>query len=228
MDFTGYTDKYEVGNIKMYQADCMEMMPQAPDKFFELAIVDPIYGHNIAGGHSSENGWRSHDFWHKATHEWNTKKSDNNYFIELFRVSKNQIIWGGNYFILPVSEGWLVWDKGQREFSLADGELAWTSFDKATRIFNYSRSLSNFADVKIHPTQKPVKLYEWLLKNYAKPGDKILDTHGGSFSSAIACYNLDYAYTGIEIDADYFNAGKNRLIEHMKQGRLYDVRAKRI
>lgn len=197
-----------------------------PDKCYELAIVDPVFGHDIAGGHNAENGngWRSKDYWGKASGGWNLKKTGQDYFDELFRVSKNSIIWGGNYFQLRPSEGWIVWDKGQRDFSLADAELAWTSFERATRVFNYARALSNFKDGnRIHPTQKPVKLYEWLLLNYAKQGDKILDTHGGSMSIAIACHNLGFDLDLFELDIDYFNAGKKRLEEHQRQGRMFDA-----
>lgn len=152
-----------------------------------------------------------------------SKKTEQDYFMELFRISRNQIIWGGNYFHLRPSEGWIVWDKGQRDFSLADTELAWTSFGRATRVFNYARALSNFKDgERIHPTQKPVKLYEWLLVNYAKQGDSILDTHLGSGSSAIACHNLGFSMVGIELDKDYYDAACKRLKEHQKQERLFD------
>jgi site-specific DNA-methyltransferase (adenine-specific) len=225
MDFTGYTDKYEVGNIKLYQADCMKLMKQMQDKYFELAIVDVPFGIGVNHNMGRRAGDKSSEY---KPAVWDYEPPDREYFIELSRVSQNQIIWGANHFInlIPYSSScWIVWDKlFSEDVSFASCELAWTSFDSVVKKFTHSSARTN----GIHPTQKPVKLYEWLLKNYAKPGDKILDTHGGSFSSAIACYNLDYDYTGMEIDADYFNAGKNRLIEHMKQGRLYDVNPKRI
>ena len=205
--------------IEMLNEDCMEVMARYPDKWFDLACVDPPYGHNITGGHNNENGWKNHLYWKKATHGWNQKPTDM-YFQALFRVSKNQIIWGGNYFNLLPSEGWIVWDKGQRNFSLADGELAWTSFDKALRIFNYSRSLSNFKDNRIHPTQKPVALYKWLLHNYATPDMKILDTHGGSGSSAIACHYFGADMVWTELDKEYYDAAVARFTEQTRQVQL--------
>lgn len=187
--------------------DCMIAMQKFPNQFFELAIVDPPYGigaENHAG--SKENGWKQ---WDKK--EWDAAIPQANYFSELFRISKSQIIWGGNYMTqhLPASMGWIVWDKGQRDFSLADGELAWSSFEKAMRIFSLARA-NALQEGKIHPTQKPVKLYRWLLKNYAKPNDKILDTHLGSGSSRIAAYKMGFDFYGYEIDSDYFEAQEKR------------------
>jgi site-specific DNA-methyltransferase (adenine-specific) len=198
----------------------MEGMKRYPDKYFELAIVDPPYGIG-ANKEKPHNGWKD---W--GIKEWDNKPPNLVYFTQLQRVSKNMIIWGANHFIkefpldMQNSPCWLIWDKGQRNFSLADGEMAWTSFNTAMRIFSYSRA-SALQEGKIHPTQKPVKLYEWLLKNYAKEGDKILDTHGGSMSIAIACHNMGYDLTAFEIDKDYFEAGKKRLEEHQKQQRLF-------
>lgn len=203
-----------------YNMDCMEGMKQFPDKYFELAIVDPPYGVNLSGGRGN-SGWSNKDFWDKARDGWNLKVPSKEYFNELFRVSKNQIIWGGNYFDLAPSQCWLIWDKGQRNFSLADGEMAWTSFDKAMRIYTLSRAAANQED-KIHPTQKPVKLYEWLLIKYAKKGDKILDTHVGSASSLIACHELGFGYIGFELDADYFNEATERLEKVRSQMSLFD------
>ena len=205
--------------INLYNEDCMEGMKGYPDNHFELAIVDPPYGINKDGQKESngKHGGRKHH----DQKRWDTKIERPCYFHELFRVSKNQIIWGANYMVeyLPPSMGWIFWDKGQ-DLNQSDGELAFSSFDRALR-----RKVMNRVELlkegTIHPTQKPVKLYEWLLKNYAKPGDKILDTHLGSGSSAIACYNLDYHLTGFEIDADYFTAMKHRIEEHMKQQRLF-------
>lgn len=190
--------------------DCMEAMKGFGDKFFDLAIVDPPYGigaENHAG--SKANGWAQ---WDKK--DWDSSIPDEGYFRELLRVSKNQIIWGGNYMTqhLTASMGWIMWDKGQRDFSLADGELAWSSFDKAIRIFTMARATA-LQEGKIHPTQKPVKLYKWLLKNYAKPGDKILDTHLGSGSSRIAAYKMGFDFWGYEIDADYWQAQERRFAE---------------
>ena len=197
--------------------DCMDLLKRTPDKYFELSIVDPPYGIG-ANKEKEHNGWKSY-----GVKEWDNKIPNKDYFAELFRVSRNQIVWGGNYMteFLPPKMCWLMWDKGQRDFSLADGELAWTSFDKALRIFNMPRA-SAMKDAKdnggkIHATQKPVKLYEWILMNYAKEGDKILDTHRGSASLDIACYNLGFDLVTCELDTDYFNDGNKRLKQHQQQ-----------
>lgn len=204
--------------INIYLRDCMEAMAEMEDKAYDLAIVDPPYGiRNMNAGGRGMDGWTD---WRGK--EWDNARPTKDYFDELFRVSKNQFIWGGNYFELPPTKCLIVWDKGQRDFSLADGEVAWGSFDKSLRILTYSRAQANL-EAKIHPTQKPVKLYEWLLKNYAKPGDKILDTHGGSCSIAIACYNLGFDIDIFEIDEDYFKSGVERLEQHKKQVRLFDL-----
>ena len=207
-----------------YNLDCMNGMAQFPDKFFELAIVDPPYSElcNLHGGHKSDSkyGWRG--LWaSNKHHEWNVRPPAE-YFSELIRVSKNQIIWGGNYMTdsLYPSMGWVIWDKGQRDFSLADGEMAWTSFNKAMRIWDYSRA-KNLSEKRIHPTQKPVALYKWILKNYAKEGDTILDTHLGSGSSAIAAHDGGFEFTGIELDEEYYNAAKERIVMHQRQLNLF-------
>jgi len=204
----------KLGNITLYNADCMEIMKGFADNQFDLAIVDPPYGigaENHAG--KKENGWNQ---WEKKG--WDSKTPDKTYFNELFRVSKNQIIWGGNYMTdsLYPSMGWVIWDKGQRDFSLADGEMAWTSFNKAMRIWDYSRA-KNLSEKRIHPTQKPVALYKWILDKYAKQGQTILDTHLGSGSSAIAAHDYGYEFTGIELDSEYYEAAKKRISEHQRQ-----------
>ena len=208
----------KLGNITLYNADCMEIMKGFADNQFSLAIIDPPYGigaENHAG--KKENGWTQ---WEKKG--WDSKTPDKTYFNELFRVSKNQIIWGGNYMTdsLYPSMGWVIWDKGQRDFSLADGEMAWTSFNKAMRIWDYSRA-KNLSEKRIHPTQKPVALYKWILSKYAKQGQTILDTHLGSGSSAIAAHDYGYEFTGIELDEEYYNAAKERLILHQRQLNLF-------
>ena len=197
----------------------MELMARYEDNYFDLAIVDPPYGDNcnLKGGssHSGKNGWSGKL---AKTDKWNIEPNKE-YFKELFRVSKNQIIWGANHFIskMPYSSScWLIWDKGQRNFSLADGEMAWTSFKKAMRIFTYARAKA-LQEGKIHPTQKPVKLYEWLLQNYAKEGYKILDTHLGSGSIAIACHNLGFELTACEIDTEYYKEAMKRIEQHKAQ-----------
>ena len=202
---------------QLYLMDCMEGMKQFPDKYFELAIVDPPYGIG-AGKEKPHNGWKDYGIKH-----WDNQSPDKAYFEELFRVSQNQIIWGANHFISKISRDFscfIIWDKGQRNFSLADGEMAWTSFKKAARFFNYSRARA-LQEGKIHPTQKPVALYKWLLKNYAKQGDKILDTHVGSASSLIACYDMGFDYIGFEIDEDYYNMAQKRIEEHKAQLRMF-------
>ena len=197
--------------------DCMDLLKRTPDKYFELSIVDPPFGIG-ANKEKEHNGWKSY-----GVKEWDNKIPNKDYFAELFRVSRNQIVWGGNYMteFLPPKMCWLMWDKGQRDFSLADGELAWTSFDKALRIFNMPRA-SAMKDAKdnggkIHATQKPVKLYEWILMNYAKEGDKIVDTHRGSASLDIACHNLGFDLVTCELDTDYFKDGNKRLKQHQQQ-----------
>ena len=195
----------------------MELMSRYEDNHFDLAIVDPPYGIG-ANKEKEHNGWKSY-----GVKEWDNEIPKKEYFDELKRVSKNQIVWGGNYMteFLPPKMCWLLWDKGQRDFSLADGELAWTSFDKAMRIFTMPRATA-MQDAKnnggkIHATQKPVKLYEWLLMNYAKEGYKILDTHLGSGSIAIACHNLKYDLTACELDKEYYNAAMERIERHKQQ-----------
>lgn len=209
--------------IQITNEDNMELMKRYPDKYFDLAIVDPPYGigaENHAG--NKKNGWKQ---WDKKN--WDNSIPNKEYFNELKRVSKNQIIWGGNYFanLLDNSQCWIFWDKGQRDFSLADGELAWTSFKKSIRVFDMPRASAmqdaNNKGGKIHPTQKPVKLYEWLLMNYAKEGDKILDTHLGSGSIAIACHNLGFDLTACELDTEYYNNSLKRLKQHQAQLQMF-------
>ncbi len=198
--------------ITLLNVDCMSYMATLPDKAFDLAVVDPPYGLNITKiWGKAEYGYFE---WEKKS--WDVQAPDSEYFKELFRVSKNQIIWGGNYFPLLPTQCWLIWDKGQRDFTLADGEMAWTSFKNSLRIFNYSRATAN-KQLRIHPTQKPVALYDWILRNYAKPGQRILDTHLGSGSSAIAAHYFGCDFVGCEIDVDYFNAAKERFDRETRQ-----------
>jgi len=195
----------------------MEGMKQFPDKFFELAIVDPPYGigDKFKGGANGKMNFN--EIVNKA---WDSAPSAE-YFKELFRVSKNQIIWGGNYFDLPPTRCFITWDKEISEnFTLAMAELAWTSFDKLAKIFRLSVPKDG---LKIHPTQKPVALYKWLLTNYAKQGDKILDTHAGSASSLIACREMGFEYVGYEIDTDYYNAATKRLEAAKAQVNIIDL-----
>jgi site-specific DNA-methyltransferase (adenine-specific) len=205
----------QIGKATILHIDCMEYLATLPDKAFELAIVDPPYGIGMDGN----NNWSGSKHEKKA---WDNKPPSEDYFSELFRVSKNQIIWGANHFIDKIKTGspcWLVWDKKNDGFSFADGELAWTSFHKAVRFFRFARGEQT--DNRIHPTQKPTRLYEWILANYAKPGDKILDTHLGSGSSAIACNSLDFEMVGCELDKDYYDQACKRIEHHTKQMRLF-------
>jgi site-specific DNA-methyltransferase (adenine-specific) len=201
--------------------DCMEGMKGYPDKYFDLAIVDPPYGIGYDGvrkSSGSHGGRKAHDF-----KGWDEMTPDENYFSELFRVSKDQIIWGANYMTkhLPASMGWIFWDKGQRICN-SDGELAYSSFDRALRVAEYNR-VELQIEGTIHPTQKPIKLYKWLLSNYAKAGNKILDTHMGSQSSRIAAWDMGFDYYGFEIDPDYFRAGCERFEDFKSQLKLFQL-----
>ena len=202
--------KYKLNNF--YNEDCLEAMKEIPDKYFDLAIVDPPYGISITdSGHLGK--------YNKNGNRWDDAIPTDEYFEELFRVSKDQIIWGGNYFVLPATRCYVIWDKKRPEsFSFAMSEFAWTSFDRSAKTF-YRSPLQD--KNRFHPTQKPVALYEWLLNNYAKQGDKILDTHVGSASSLIACYNLGFDYIGFELDKDYYNQATKRLEQHKSQINLF-------
>jgi site-specific DNA-methyltransferase (adenine-specific) len=194
--------------IELLNCDCMELMAKYPDNYFELAIVDPPYG--IDAGNMGLGKGKGTD-----SREWNRKDWDKmtpnaDYFKELYRASKNQIIWGANYFEnMPATPCWVIWDKIQ-EFSGATFEMAWTSFKSPSKAFRMARCSAYVGINKIHPTQKPVKLYQWLLKNYAKEGDKILDTHLGSGSSAIAAHYAGHDFVGCELDEDYYKAAMKR------------------
>ncbi len=233
-----------------YNMDCMEAMKDYPDGYFDLAIVDPPYGiqaDNFTNGSgASKDGGRK---WGTAVRLRDEKKSDGRlnhgcgklkgrmlntsdcswdteipppeYFQELMRVSRNQIIWGGNYFPLPPTRGIIVWDKIQPWDNFSQVELAWTSFDRPAAIFRMNNCYSG----KIHPTQKPVRLYCWLLDKYAKEGDRILDTHCGSASSLVACQRLGFEYTGFEINEDYYRTAAARLEEEKNQVNMFELLA---
>ena len=204
---------------EVHLIDCMEYMKNIPDKFFELAIVDPPYGININMNMGIKKGQKKR---HKIK-KWDNEIPKQEYFIELMRISQNQIIWGGNYFYLPPTYHFIFWDKEiPNGMSFSDGEYAWTSFNKAHKKWTFN----NITNDKIHPTQKPVQLYKWLLKNYAKPGDKIFDSHGGSMSSVIACIDGGFQIVCCEIDIDYYNAGKKRILNHLDQGNIFMNRPK--
>ena len=217
-----------MSNINITNEDNMELMARYPDNYFELAVVDPPYGIGEDGEKNHSRGGLA-----KATRytpkDWDSKAPDRQYFEELKRVSKNQIIFGANHFIDNIpnanSSCWIVWDKDNTG-DFADSELGYTSFKTAVRNFKWrwngmlQQNMKN-KQKRIHPTEKPIQLYEWLLMNYAKEGDKILDTHLGSGSIAIACHNLGFDLTGCEIDKDYFEAASKRLKQHQSQQRMF-------
>jgi site-specific DNA-methyltransferase (adenine-specific) len=218
---------------ELYNMDCVAGMKHYPDKYFDLAIVDPPYDFSTsktsyvnknlkfkdrfqrAGGNKDKGG-----FVVGANHK-NSLQSppDYEYYTELFRVSKHRIIWGGNTFadILPPSMEWIFWDKRTGESYFADGELAWTSFNGSVKMF---RPKKLKAEIKIHPTQKPIELYEWILSKYAEKGQRILDTHVGSGSSRIACYLNGFDFVGFEIDKQYCEASEKRFVNAISQQRL--------
>ncbi len=204
--------------MNLIHGDCMDLMHNTPDKHFELAIVDPNYGIGEDGGDKKRN----RDYNRIVKHEkknWDNAPPPKEYFEYLFRVSKKQIIFGANYFVnhLKPSMGWVCWDK-MIGGDFSDGELIYTSFERALRIITISyHDGTHGGHLRIHPTQKPVKLYKWLLENYAKPGDKILDTHLGSGSIAIACHYMGYDLTATEIDKDYYTAAMKRIKEETAQ-----------
>lgn len=204
---------------EVYNEDCMVGMSRYPDKFFELAIVDPPYGIDINKDLSrTDEAFLAKGFISFKYKKWDRNTPGVEYFNELFRVSKEQIIWGGNYFPLPPTRCFLVWDKKFRGNKFADCELAWTSFKTSCRVFEFAGILANKG--KMHPTQKPINLYKWLLHNYAKQGDKIIDTHLGSGSSRIACYEGGFDFYGWEIDKDYFEAQEKRFQTYKSQLKL--------
>ncbi len=211
--------------IEYFNEDCMAGMARYSDKYFDLAIVDPPYGIGIDGQKESINKNPKYSRKHHEKKNWDSSIPDAEYFRELERVSVNQIVWGGNYFVEHLhkgTKGWIVWDKGQHGLTMSDCELAYSSFDCPTRVVVINR-VELLKDGTIHPTQKPIKLYKWLLTNYAKQGDKILDTHVGSASSLIACYDLGFDAVGFEIDEEYYRISRERLENHMKQLRFSDM-----
>jgi len=197
----------------VFNEDCIEVMKRYPDKHFDLAVVDPPYGISINPNMGLKSGQSKR---HKSIN-WDNSIPDSIYFDELFRVSKNQIIWGGNYFPLPPTKHFIFWDKMNPEgLSFSDGEMAWTSFDRAIRVFRRR----NTYDGKIHPTQKPVELYDWIYANYAKPNNLILDTHLGSGSSRIAAHKAGLSFVGCELDKEYIDAQEKRYKDFISQTRL--------
>lgn len=232
-----------------YHGDCMDLMAQFPDKFFDLAVVDPPYGINAANMNMGSNPTRSRNdgygsgpavstanrlkgrlnqgsgklknrLLNKSSSDWDNQPPGEEYFNELFRVSKHQIIWGGNYFNLPASRCIVCWDKLQPWENFSQFELAWTSFDKPAAMFKLSNTGGRNSEKKIHETQKPVALYKWILSKYAQSGDKILDTHMGSQSSRIAAHDMGFDFWGSELDEEYFISGCERYRKHIAQLKL--------
>lgn len=229
-----------------YNIDCMEAMKQFPDKFFDIAIVDPPYGINVAshkdgkiigGGYRGFAGKKCLRGREKPSGEpkpyhtfADSRPPDEGYFRELQRVSKQSVIWGGNFMLdhLGVASCMIVWDKKRRGLDQADCEIAWTDIKGQSRIFEYKwngmlkENMKN-KEERIHPTQKPIALYSWILSKFAKPGDKILDTHVGSASSLIACHRAGLQYWGFEIDPIYYEKAKERLDKEMAQVNIMDI-----
>jgi site-specific DNA-methyltransferase (adenine-specific) len=203
--------------INITNEDNMQLMARYEDNHFDLAIVDPPYGININISMGRRKGDKKSDYHKFAGNDSEIPTKE--YFKELFRVSKNQIVWGGNYMIehLTPSPCWLMWDKGfSEDVTFAQFEMAWTSFNSSAKKYDKHPNQLN----RIHPTQKPTQLYEWLLMRYAKEGDKILDTHLGSGSIALACHNLGYDLTACELDKEYYEASLKRLNQHQSQLRI--------
>jgi len=232
---------------KFLNIDCMEYMATVPDKYFELAIVDPPYGIKADRMFIKKEGSISRDprngreiICHpRRTGKWDNMRPDEKYFKQLRRISKNQIIWGGNYFadLLKPSNCYIVWDKVNGNSDQADCELAWTSFKTAVRLIRFmwtgllqgkniheghvNQGNKKLCEKRQHPTQKPVALYRWLLQHYAKPGDKIFDSHAGSCSSVIACLEEGFEYIACELDYDYWKAATERIDEYKSQLKLF-------
>jgi site-specific DNA-methyltransferase (adenine-specific) len=213
----------------VYNADCMDIMKGYPDKYFDLAVVDPPYGIGEDGSKNNSRGKIAKSKDYKAFAGNDISSPNIEYFNELIRVSKNQMIFGANHFISKIpydSSCWVVWDKDNGNTDFADCELAWTSFKTSVRKYKFKwqgmlqENMKN-KEIRIHPTQKPIALYDWIFKNYAKPTDKILDTHLGSGSSRIAAYKSGLSFVGIELDKDYFEAQEKRFNTFKSQLRLF-------
>jgi site-specific DNA-methyltransferase (adenine-specific) len=214
---------------EVFNDDCIQVMKRYPDKFFDLAVVDPPYGIGVDGQKEDKrlngSGKYHQSKWSRKKHDfkgWDNTIPNEQYWAELFRVSKNQIVWGGNYFIeyLYPSKGWIVWYKGQNDLTMSDCELAWSSFNKPTRQKELNR-MALTIEGTIHPTQKPIKLYDWIFNRYASEGNLILDTHLGSGSSRISANKAGLSFVGCEIDKDYFDAQEKRFKEFVSQLRLF-------
>jgi len=207
-----------------YNMDCMAAMQKIPDHYFDLAVVDPPYGIGIDGQKLSINKNPKHNRKYHPTKGWDAAPPPDEYFRELERVSKHQIIWGANYFVPAINQrhkGWIVWYKGQQDLTMSDCELAYSSFDTPTRVVIINRGQLQKEGGTIHPTQKPVALYSWIFSRYAKPGDRILDTHLGSGSSRITAHDAGLDFVGFEIDPDYFAGQEERYNAHTAQMSIF-------
>lgn len=228
----------------VFNEDCMTVMRRYPDRYFDLAVVDPIYGDVKKGGYSKNQGGgivgqRNYD-----NTVWSQPKSDPDYFRELFRVSKNQIVWGGNYFVEEIGRNspcWIVWDKCHPEgVKFADFEIAWTSFDMSAKLFRYMwngmcqgksideghimRGNKSKNDVRIHPMQKPINLYRWIYREFkVPPGSKIIDTHLGSGTNRIAAYEYGLDFVGCEVVKAYYDLQERVYQEYTSQLRMEDI-----
>jgi len=204
--------------ISIYNCDCMELLKQTPDNYYSLALVDPPYGNFNNTIERTGGSWSKKYQRDNSIKKWDFAPKKE-YFDELFRVSKNQIIWGGNYFDLPPSKHFLIWEKLSisENFTMAMVEYAWSSINDNAKLFKHRPQREN----GIHPTQKPVALYKWILNKYAKQGDKILDTHLGSGSIAIACHDYKYDLTACELDKEYFDKAMERINNHVAQQKLF-------
>ena len=212
---------------EVYNEDCMLGMARYPDKYFDLAIVDPPYGihDKLCRKDSPKNKSKFNTLYYEK--QWDKKRPNDIYWQEVLRISKNQLVFGANYFsnYLPISRGWIFWDKMGDGMSTVNNELIYTSFDISIKTFKRCHGLDkgfmNKEGINIHPTQKPKQLYKWLLQNYAKEGDKIIDTHLGSQSSRIACYDMGFDFVGFELDKEYFDKGNKRFEEFKSQLKLF-------
>lgn len=211
-----------MSTINFYNIDCMEFMKTIPDKYYDLSIVDPPYGIGISGQKEQKLGKKSDRKFHKDKN-WDNEIPSLDYFNELKRISKNQIIWGANYFVKNLFEGhkgWIIWDKQQHGLTMSDCELAYSSFDCPTRIWTKNRCVLKEQNT-IHAKEKPIYLYRWLLQNYAKQGDKIFDSHGGSMGIAIACDMEGFDLDICELDKEYFDSAVQRFNTYKRQLTLF-------
>ena len=209
---------------RLYNLDCMEAMKEIPDKFFQIALCDPPYGIGHDGQRQRVHKNVKHNRKFHAREGWDKEPPPPEYFRELERISENQIIFGANYFVGSLTKptkGWIVWDKGQHGLSMSDCEIVYTSFDRPTRVVVVNRAALQQDGDTIHPTQKPVRLYEWILTHYAQAGDRIIDTHAGSAASLVACWNLGFEYMGFEKNPSIFQKAAARLDAITAQERLF-------